>query len=387
MAKLNKVCVNIDQTDPANGGFTNTEKAQARANIGAGTGNSNVVIKATSTTFPPVDTTANTLQLFDNGRLRFDSNDVGVVAPYPTQTDSGKILISRWSGSPAIGSAAWESYSNISDFAFAEYGTTTFNEIQNMLSAGKQVLLTSGGRLTGFYKYSTEDSHLFQYFYADPVRFTEYWCTAPNTWSNYTYYATDLRSLPQYCYYREDLGNNGYQASVSNPKWNIWPNTATWYDMAGTAKTGSTANDLLKSYGFPRICRYGASATVQLQTDAVLNPSVSIVCRLLLKYSYRPEGSTSYVEFNIPFWEGQLYTFTNFRDISYGTTIRSMSDPIQLNAIADLPQNQWKALANSSTIYDFHFRYVLEAVHGIPSSVSTMWLERSGIRESLAIMY
>lgn len=35
MAKLNKVCVNIDQTDPANGGFSNTEKAQARANIGA----------------------------------------------------------------------------------------------------------------------------------------------------------------------------------------------------------------------------------------------------------------------------------------------------------------------------------------------------------------
>ena len=35
MSKLNKVCVNIDQTDPNNGGFTDSEKAQARANIGA----------------------------------------------------------------------------------------------------------------------------------------------------------------------------------------------------------------------------------------------------------------------------------------------------------------------------------------------------------------
>lgn len=381
MAKLNKVCVNLAQD------FTDAEKQQARDNIGAGTGNSDVVIKTTSMSFPPVDTTANTLQLFDNGRLRFDSRDVGVVAPYPSLADSGKILVSRWSGSPAIGSAVWESYSNISDFAFAEYGTTTFSEIQNMLNAGKQVLLTSNGRITGFYKYSTDDAHLFQYFYSDPVRFMEYWCTAPNTWTNYTYYATDLRSLPQYCYYREEIGKNGYQVSVSNPKWSIWPPSATWYDMAGTAKTGSTQNDLLKSYGFPRTCRYGASATVQLQTDAVLDPSVSIVCRLKLIYSYRTEGSTSYVEFDVPFWEGQLYTFTNFRDISYGTTVRSVSDPIQLNAIADLPQNYWKGLANSSTIYDYHFRYVLEAIHGIPSSVSTMWLERSGMRESLAIMY
>ena len=32
MASNNKVCVNIDQTDPEHGGFTDTEKQQARAN-------------------------------------------------------------------------------------------------------------------------------------------------------------------------------------------------------------------------------------------------------------------------------------------------------------------------------------------------------------------
>lgn len=38
MAKLNKVCVNIDQSDESNGGFSGAEKAQARTNIGAGDG-------------------------------------------------------------------------------------------------------------------------------------------------------------------------------------------------------------------------------------------------------------------------------------------------------------------------------------------------------------
>lgn len=37
MAKMNKVCANIDQSDANNGGFSDNEKAQARKNIGAGT--------------------------------------------------------------------------------------------------------------------------------------------------------------------------------------------------------------------------------------------------------------------------------------------------------------------------------------------------------------
>lgn len=35
MAKMNKVCTNIDQSDANNGGFSDNEKAQARKNIGA----------------------------------------------------------------------------------------------------------------------------------------------------------------------------------------------------------------------------------------------------------------------------------------------------------------------------------------------------------------
>lgn len=38
MAKQNKVCVNLDQSDESNGGFSASEKLQARTNIGAGDG-------------------------------------------------------------------------------------------------------------------------------------------------------------------------------------------------------------------------------------------------------------------------------------------------------------------------------------------------------------
>ena len=38
MAKQNKVCVNLDQSNEQNGGFSDAEKLQARNNIGASDG-------------------------------------------------------------------------------------------------------------------------------------------------------------------------------------------------------------------------------------------------------------------------------------------------------------------------------------------------------------
>lgn len=103
MAKINKVLYNIDQRNDT----TAAEKKTARDNIGAGVGNSDVVLKTTSITIPPVDTQATTLQLFTDGRLRFDNTDVGVIAPYPDQSDSGKILSATYAGSPGRSFAQW----------------------------------------------------------------------------------------------------------------------------------------------------------------------------------------------------------------------------------------------------------------------------------------
>ena len=49
MAKMNKVCVNIDQSNANNGGFSDAEKLQARKNIGAGVGAGVKLVYLTST--------------------------------------------------------------------------------------------------------------------------------------------------------------------------------------------------------------------------------------------------------------------------------------------------------------------------------------------------
>lgn len=366
MAQQNKVAVNLAQD------FTDVQQAQGRANIGASQisyGNAVTDMTVTKEIVRPYMNTKYTATIGSDNFLLL-----------PSTFSDGMVVKSN-------GSLQTQSIPT-NDFAFAEYGTTTFSEIQSMRNAGKQVIMTSSGRLAGFYMYSTETQHVFQYFYADPTRFNEYFCDNNNVWTNYTHYATDLRSLPQYCYYREQIGNFGVQGTVSsNPTWLMSPVTATWYDMAGTVKTGASQRDLLKSYGFPRTCRYGISGTFQLQADAVINQSVSIVARLKLSYAYRTAGSTSYVWNDIPYWEGQLYTFTNFRDISTSSLTRSLSDPIQMNAIADLPQNVWKGYANNTNYEDFFLCYRLNLVdHGIPSSVTTVWVDSDGFRESLAIM-
>ena len=64
-------------------------------------------VKKITTTLPPVSTPVSELDFFTNGRVRCDSSDMGLLAPYPSQADSGKILQATWAGSPSVGSAIW----------------------------------------------------------------------------------------------------------------------------------------------------------------------------------------------------------------------------------------------------------------------------------------
>ena len=111
MAKMNKVCVNIDQSNANNGGFTDAEKAQARQNIGAGTGSSTIVHD--SNTLPPVDTNVNQMTIFNDGRTRFDNLYSGVIPYEPNQSESGRVLVANYAGSPAKGTAKWKDVHNI----------------------------------------------------------------------------------------------------------------------------------------------------------------------------------------------------------------------------------------------------------------------------------
>lgn len=64
-------------------------------------------VKKITTSLPPVSTPVSELDFFTNGRVRCDSSDMGLLVPYPSQADSGKILQATWAGSPSVGSAIW----------------------------------------------------------------------------------------------------------------------------------------------------------------------------------------------------------------------------------------------------------------------------------------
>lgn len=64
-------------------------------------------VKKITTSLPPVSTQVSELDFFTNGRVRCDSSDMGLLVPYPSQADSGKILQATWAGSPSVGSAIW----------------------------------------------------------------------------------------------------------------------------------------------------------------------------------------------------------------------------------------------------------------------------------------
>lgn len=82
--------------------LTDAQKLQARQNAGA------VGAKSTTTSLPPTSTDISTLQFFTDGRVRGDNTDIGCLTPNVSQSDSGKVLVASWSGSPGVGKAQWQ---------------------------------------------------------------------------------------------------------------------------------------------------------------------------------------------------------------------------------------------------------------------------------------
>lgn len=71
-------------------------------------------IKTVSTTLPPVETDVTTMTLFDDGRVRANnSTEVGLLAPTGGPTDSGKVLVGNYVGSPGKFTATWGDVSSM----------------------------------------------------------------------------------------------------------------------------------------------------------------------------------------------------------------------------------------------------------------------------------
>lgn len=71
-------------------------------------------IKTVTTTLPPVETAVSSMTLFDDGRVRVNnSTEIGLLAPTGTQSDSGKVLVGNYSGSPGKFVAKWGDISSM----------------------------------------------------------------------------------------------------------------------------------------------------------------------------------------------------------------------------------------------------------------------------------
>ena len=101
MAKMNKVCVNLDQSNSDNGGFTDAEKAQARTNIGA-LGQSDVTTVnrynwASPTTPIPVEEVKFNQKGVSTSQIMSDNTDLGSTVPLPSlETDEGKVPVAYY---------------------------------------------------------------------------------------------------------------------------------------------------------------------------------------------------------------------------------------------------------------------------------------------------
>ena len=68
---------------------------------------SSQIVTMTST-LPPVESSVNKLTIIDNGRVMADTSNIGLIAPYGSQADEGKVLTHHYSGSPGICWASWD---------------------------------------------------------------------------------------------------------------------------------------------------------------------------------------------------------------------------------------------------------------------------------------
>lgn len=95
MAKLNKVCVNIDQSNPDNNGFTDAEKAQARTNIGALGSNDVLTAERTrwdSATPTDVEAIHFNQKSVDTAQIVADTTNMGSTVPLPSRdSEEGKV--------------------------------------------------------------------------------------------------------------------------------------------------------------------------------------------------------------------------------------------------------------------------------------------------------
>lgn len=134
MAKINKVLYNIDQT----GDTSSAEKAQARANIGAGTGNSNITRYDISGHDYDVDQLKIYQRSVSNAEFIDGMNTLGSTVPTPSLvSDEGKVPVAYYRD--GRGYFLLEQYK---DPRFPDSSSSDYNKVLTVNAGGQAVWQT-----------------------------------------------------------------------------------------------------------------------------------------------------------------------------------------------------------------------------------------------------
>lgn len=359
MAQQNKVAANIQQD------FTAVQQSQARKNISA----TNMRFRTGSTAYGPVYSNADSVSVSDTTHSMYvDFGDGNMVqyeglVPIAVSGDNGKVL----TVTDDLGSYEWQ---NRGPAIFAAvYDQTTYQEIVDAAEAGKLVILVgSDGHFVGNYKYHTEHIVLFDRFYAQPQRGTEFIVTDEDIWSSNTIYPTDL-SLTQ-VYTRDRVGTNALQSTIGSWIADSYTFTVPWFNMQGTEINEPLWTKFLTDR--PEVIRYDYSSdmAVEFTTDP---GSGIITLEFQLEWCYRPTGSAEYNTIVCNWAPKQVIVLRNFAQ-PVGST-HYLSDFTHIEYSLTFDRNRFQNfITNRGNYIDCFFR--LGAKLGNISYTDYSWLEQ-----------
>lgn len=140
--KLNKLCSNLDQSNPATGGFTDSEKQTMRNNIGASDGTISWVKYNQGSPTPIIDNSSLSVVSSEQG-TRIQNDDATkkfYVAPdFTTPTDTGKFF-----GVDVDGQAKWKKIPNPPKDLFIDQYSYDLKNIGTNISVLKTIMIPEG---------------------------------------------------------------------------------------------------------------------------------------------------------------------------------------------------------------------------------------------------
>lgn len=334
MAKQNKVATNLQQD------FTSAEQKQGRKNIAA----TNMQFRTGSTAYGPIYTSADTVLISDTTHsmnVEFADGSTATyegLVPIPATGIAGQVL----TVTDNVGNYGWKDRGP--EFFKAVYDSTTYQEVVDAVDAGKVVILTQAdGQFIGLYKYYNSSLVVFDRYYAQPSRGTEFWLSSSDVWSTHTVYTTDMDITAVYT--RDRVGTNGLQSAdlTYNPETYLAPQS--WYDMSGTLVTDTMFTRYRTDK--PEVVRfdYASEVAVDFETDP---GNGVIVLEFQLNFYYREANSATYVTTDCK-WapkvvmvlsdfiqeSGSTYYTSAWKSLNYSVTF----DRRRFQAILDQYQN------------------------------------------------